>query len=96
MPYIPTKERRELDPIINQLVSQIRLLGNEDLTQNDGRLNYSICRLLIGVLELVGLPKYHKLNSMVGVLESVKLELTRRITNSYEQIKCDEQGDILE
>jgi len=50
---------------------------------------------LIGVLSLVGAPKYHKFNSAVGVLESVKLELTRRLTNGYEDEKIIENGDII-
>jgi hypothetical protein len=71
------------------------MTDEKDLTTADGRLNYTICRLLIGVLELVGLPKYHKFNSMVGILESVKLELTRRLTNGYEDQKIIENGDII-
>ena len=96
MPYISKDERQKLDAIINQLVSIIRTMTDEkDLTTADGRLNYTICRLLIGVLGLVGEPKYHKFNSMVGVLESVKLELTRRLTNGYEDQKISENGDII-
>lgn len=95
MPYITKQERVQLDPYINQIVSTIRLMEEKDLTLNDGRLNYTICRILIGVLGLVGLPQYHKLNTMVGIMESVKLELTRRITNPYEDTKIEKNGDIL-
>ena len=96
MPYIPKDERQQLDATINQLVSIIRdMTDPNDLTTDDGRLNYTICRVLIGVLSLVGAPKYHKFNSAVGVLESVKLELTRRLTNGYEDEKIIENGDII-
>jgi len=96
MPYISQEERKQLDGIINQLVSTIRTMTDEkDLTTADGRLNYTICRLLIGVLELVGAPKYHKFNSAVGVLECVKLELYRRLVGGYEDLKAKENGDIV-
>ncbi len=95
MPYIPASERHQLDGYINQIVTTIRSLGGEDLTQNDGRLNYTICKILIGVLGLVGDMRYHKANTMVGILESVKLELTRRLTNIYEDSKIKSQGDII-
>jgi hypothetical protein len=96
MPYISKDERQKLDTTINQLVSIIRdMTDPKDLTTADGRLNYTICRFLIGALGLVGEPKYHKFNSAVGILESVKLELTRRLTNGYEDKKIIENGDII-
>lgn len=96
MPYIPKDERRKLDATINQLVTIIRDMTPEtDLSAADGRLNYTITRLLIGVMELVGLPKYHKYNAAVGVLECAKLELYRRLTAPYEDQKVIENGDVI-
>jgi len=96
MPYIPMDERRKLDATINQLVTLIRDLTPEsDLSAADGRLNYTITRLLIGVMSLVGAPKYHKYNAAVGVLECAKLELYRRLVSGYEDTKIIENGDVI-
>lgn len=96
MPYIVKSERQKLDALINQVVSTIRSMdSSEDLTTHDGRLNYTICRILIGVLELVGKPKYHKANACMGILACVQAELYRRLTAPYEDQKIAENGDII-
>lgn len=96
MPYIPQNERHKLDGTINQLITLIRdMTGSTDLSAADGRLNYTITRLLIGVLSLAGDPKYHKFNAAVGVLECAKLELYRRLAAEYENKKIIENGDVI-
>ena len=95
MPYIADEERKALDGYINQLDSAIRTLyAKDDMTNHDGRLNYSVCKILIGVLGLVGAPKYHKFNAMAGVLQCIILELYRRLVAPYEDQKIKENGDI--
>jgi len=95
MPYIPQEERKQLDPLIQQLVEQIVSMTGKDLSTADGRLNYTICKLLIGVLDLEKNPKYHKFNTAAGVLECVKTELYRILAAPYEEEKIAENGHIL-
>lgn len=94
MPYIKNDRRDQLDSKLNDLISQIKNLSHQALSDLDGDLNYTITRLLIGVFDLVDNPKYTKFNTAIGVLEAVKLELYRRFIAPYEDLKISENGDI--
>jgi hypothetical protein len=61
--------------------------------QNIGELNYLITMLVKDYIERKG-KNYANLNSVVGVLECAKLELYRRVAAPYEDMKCDENGDV--
>lgn len=58
-----------------------------------GEVNYIITNICLDYLDKNGL-KYENLNALVGVLECAKLELYRRITAKYEDIKIKENGDV--
>lgn len=58
-----------------------------------GELNYKITCEINDFLEEQGLS-YDNINGVVGVLENVKMELTRRLTSPYEDIKIAENGDV--
>lgn len=94
MPYIKQTRRNKIDSQLDALISAIKTLETTDVRDFDGDLNYSISRLLISVFELLDSPKYTKFNAAVGVLESVKLELYRRLIAPYEDKKIVENGDI--
>lgn len=90
MPYVPATERKELDQEIAALAEKIRKISkNETLA---GNLNYSITSLLLAVYgkEL----RYHQHNEIVGLLECAKQEFYRRLTASYEDKKCAENGEV--
>lgn len=87
MPYIKQKLRDEIDADISELIEGI---VNQDETQQDGMLNYTITKLLAGLYE----PNYFNLNRAIGVLECVKQEFYRRVVAPYEEIKRRENGDI--
>ncbi|GBC69311.1 hypothetical protein HRbin01_01009 [archaeon HR01] len=87
MPYIPQEDRRELDPVIEELVEKLRQAPLEKL---DGRLNYVISRLLNSLYP----PGYFHYNRAVGVISSVLLEFYRRRVAPYEDGKIKEHGDI--
>lgn len=95
MPYIKQTRRNKIDPKLEELINVIKQLENNDMRDFDGDLNYTISKLLIGILELVENPKYTKFNTAIGILESVKLELYRRLVGSYEDEKIVENGDII-
>ena len=81
MPYITNGRRVKLDPQINCLGS---LIGSK------GELNYVITKLLLGTIAV----HYDDWNALIGVLESVKLELYRRAVSKYEDEKCSQNGDV--
>ncbi len=97
MPYIPVKERIQLDPEIQKLITQIYITPNVDIydvRDYDGHLNYCITEMLLNVLELESDPRYTKINTALGVLEGVKLELYRRLGGPYEDLAIDKTDDI--
>jgi len=59
-----------------------------------GDLNFRIHELIEIYLNDKDAIKYEKYNSVVGVLESVKLEFYRRAVAAYEDNKIVENGDI--
>lgn len=83
MPYIDPRTRAELDAHIDELAQK---------AQSDGELNYSITRLLLHRWE--SNPRYSTLNSLVGVLDCVKLELYRQYGVPYEDSKREQNGPV--
>lgn len=80
MPYI-TAERR------NKHATRCANIGTP------GELNYLITEDIIQYLEENGL-NYTTINTIVGALESAKLEFYRRIAGPYEDGKIRENGDV--
>lgn len=95
MPYIKQNRRNKIDASINDLIGVIKSLDYKDLRDLDGDMNYTITKLILGILDLVENPKYTKFNTSIGVLESVKLELYRRFVSEYEDEKIKENNDII-
>lgn len=80
MPYIDGTKRKALaDKIMCMNVA--------------GELNYLVTQLCQEYLELHG-EKYQTYNDIVGALECAKIELYRRKTAPYEDVKIKENGDV--
>lgn len=58
-----------------------------------GELNYAMTKMLDAWLAYQGVS-YRALNTAIGVLECVKLELYRRVAADYEDEKCAVHGDV--
>jgi len=84
MPYIRKDDRRFYADEIDSLVATIDKLGE---------LNYVITKLCHGYLDKIG-HKYKSHAGIIGVLETLKLELYRRKTVPYENQKILENGDL--
>ena len=85
MPYI-------LNPLRAMIWRRLQraMLRDESLVITDGETNYMITKILLQTK-----PKnYHDYNSLIGVLECVKLELYRRAVAAYEDKKIKENGDV--
>ena len=99
MPYI--KNRECFDEAIDDLVKVIRNCNkpvgftseNINVAGFDGTLNYIITRLCNDVL-IHNNPRYSKINTILGVLEAVKLEFYRRLAGPYEDEAIEKNSDL--
>jgi hypothetical protein len=87
MPYIKSNRRQDLDPLIDNLTTELKYTDNWQ-----GDLNYTITKLIHSILQ--GNINYSNINNAVGVLECAKLELYRRLAAPYEDTKIIENGDV--
>jgi len=86
MPYLDPERRRYVNTSMELFDGYPRL--------SPGDLNYIITRQ---VQDFLGAePNYEKFNAAIGALESVKLELYRRMVAPYEDKKKEENGDVYE
>lgn len=84
MPYIPKKDRVKFDKLIDSLLVNIETYGE---------INYVISKLFKELVKTHG-ESYNSYNSLVGVLECIKLEMFRTRTGPYENTKKQKNGDI--
>lgn len=68
-------------------------LAHGGTPQNAGELNYSLSLDVDQYIEDKGLS-YQTLNDISGVLTNLNLEVYRRITAAYEEIKIEANGDV--
>lgn len=93
MPYIKEDNRRELAPLMAQLLEHVSTFG-----VTEGSMNFIITRLLrvwvAGIEDVVAEPNYSDFNAAIGVLECVKQEFYRRAVVPYEDKKREQNGDV--
>jgi len=88
MPYIENLKLRALyDAYLKNIVT---VLKKVPLKKQHGHLNYVITRLIVEF----GPKSYKEFNALIGVLESAKLEMYRRMIAPYEDKKIEENGDV--
>lgn len=85
VPYVKQGQR-------TSLAAKVALRGDSQDARSAGELNYQITRLILNYLP--ALPTYEDFNEVVGVLESCKHELYRRMVAPYEDSKKTVNGDI--
>lgn len=89
MPYIKQDDRMKFDPVLQEFG---RALASHKLS--DGDMNYLITSMMHEWIMSRGL-RYTNLNSAIGIMECIKLELYRRVAAPYENKKIAENGDVL-
>ena len=91
MPYISQEKRHVLDPVIDQLHTELVNLELDDPNNNmEGNLNYVITRLLRMTYDL----SYRNINDSIGMLMCVAFEHYRTQAGPYEDFKRVENGDV--
>ena len=90
MPYIRPSERAEIDGHVFDLAVVIDTTGD---------LNYAMSTLIDALFEDTGHQttwpvNYDSFNSVLGVLEAVKMELYRRVIAPYEDEKKKLNGEV--
>lgn len=84
MPYIKQKDR----PILQDVIDTLDIFN-----MGVGDINFLVSSLLKKYIEIHG-ENYENYNSLVGVLECIKLELYRRKISPYEDVKMRDNGDV--
>jgi hypothetical protein len=97
MPYIEPKDRKILDPLIDQLAEQIVVEAkkSEHEAAFTGLLNYSSTRLALKVLRIrFGKIRYWLIAAVVGTFHNVADEFYRRLGIPYEDRMIERNGDV--
>lgn len=89
MPYVNDKTREYYEKAVVELGSTLTNRYNHRLAYS-GDLNYIITRLLLATKPEL----YDDYSTLIGVLESCKLEFYRRAVASYEDQKITGNGDV--
>lgn len=84
MPYIKKQDRAKHDEILRDIDYFILDMGD---------INYFVSSMLKMYIEVHG-ESYNCYNSLIGVVECIKLELYRRQVSPYEDVKIGQNGAI--
>lgn len=90
MPYIKQKDRNRLYGALDTFLLSLNKCG--PITPGD--LNFLLTSILDNRMQELGGINYDNINSAIGVIECVKLELYRRRAAPYEDKKIKENGDV--
>jgi len=95
MPYIPQKDRPELDKHIDALAEEIKKKTKESGNEAGfaGLLNYSVTRL---ILKIIPAKRYWVIALVTGVLKNISQEFYRRFAGPYEDEQIKKNGDVYE
>lgn len=92
MPYIKQEWRDQVDEEVSNLCIKVNKLISENGDKNlDGILNYCIFTMCMNLYP----ESYHWYNRMIGMMECCKAELYRRVVANYEDVKIEENGDVV-
>lgn len=91
MPYLTRDQRVVLDSQLNEVEFPLPMQYPPS-AWSAGALNYIITRIVL--LFLGKAAHYERFNAAIGVLESAKLELYRRMVAPYEDTKKERNGDV--
>jgi len=90
MPYIKPEIREQYDPILEEIIINLRTETDENLA---GVLNYCISKMVYTIA--MDDMSYHRINFLMGMLECSKEEFYRRVAIPYENEKIVQNGDVI-
>ena len=91
MPYIVERKRRELDPVVEDLITRLRGLQLDDPEDNiEGNLNYVFSTILSRLYN----GGYKDINAAMGLLSSIQAEYYRKHAAPYEDQKEYDNGTV--
>lgn len=93
MPYIQEKDREKMALTAMKSLAIDSLQGGKLVP---GNLNFIFSTIIGHILEETGGLSYTSMNNLVGVLDCVKMELYRRLTAPYEDLKIMQNTDVKE
>lgn len=99
MPYITQKERRPLNPVIQELFNRC-MKGTVDPAEVKGRINFCITKLVhlwtIEYMRIISskVKKYKILNDAWGIISGAAEEFYMAVVLPYEKLKQSENGAI--
>lgn len=97
MPYIKEEVRKELEPELQALLLRMSRTTVDYETTLDGMIVYVITELVKATYSTRKYRnKFDDLASVIGLLESAKLEFYRRVVSPYEDSKIEENGDVFD
>lgn len=97
MPYIKQEQRKNIDPLIDQLAGVIAGQIGEDGSDTSfaGLLNYTCTRLALKVIKLrFGKIRYWIIAITTGTFKNIADEFYRRIATPYEDKQIEKNGDV--
>lgn len=97
MPYISSKDREKLDPLIDKLAEQIVSEAKEYKYDGAfaGLLNYTCTRLALKVVRLqFGAMRYWIIAAVSGTFKNIADEFYRRVAHPYEDKQIQKNGDV--
>jgi hypothetical protein len=93
-PYILPSSRPPIDEAVDHLVEVIRSQNSDGAWMGDAA--YAISRLLPGLTLKFGEPRYWHMVALMGIMETVKIELFKRIASPFELERMKHNGDVSE
>jgi hypothetical protein len=94
MPYIKREDRPVLKSLVEDIVREVK--EHHDFDTWGGKLNYVVSLLLTELFDLShNNARYLQLQTAIGILECVKLELYRRRGTAIEESARERNGEIV-
>ena len=91
MPYIIEEHRITVDESIDALLKQLNRHAPED---RGGILNYTVTRLMLGLIHGYPTTRYRHYSALVGDLQCCLMEFYRRHVAPYEDKARERNGDV--
>jgi hypothetical protein len=84
MPYIKQESREAIDLAVGEVIKNVR---------SSGDAAYVITTFLQDFMDC-DIRNYTHYATVIGILETVKMEFYRREIAAYEDEKCEQNGDV--